>query len=143
MSFSDSRRTAGIYDDPHLKALALEAAASERPISPLDLFGFAPMAPQQPAMPPVLLQLAQLLRDRVDAESLPRPRGNVPGTDVPDIGVPEDATEYLGHPPKTLDTGIGARMPQSSIDPRMRILRPPEPIDEIVRMPPPMFRVSF
>lgn len=134
MPISGSRRTTGIYDDPHLQALAFEAAAAEAPISALELFGLAPTVPQQPAIPPALLQLAhlaaldrpdlmQLARDQVDVEPLPDARGNIPGTSIPDFGVPEDATQYLGQPPRSYDFRIRKWPPggvPKSLPPRLR-----------------------
>jgi hypothetical protein len=106
MSFSDSRRTTGIYDDPHLQALALEAATSERPASALEWFGLAPTVPQQPAISPVLLQLlAQMARDKVETDPLVDPRGNIPGTNIPDRGVPEAAREKF--PKRDFDVDLG------------------------------------
>ena len=94
MSLSDNRPTAGMYNDPLLKALALGAAASGPPMSGLDVFGFSRPAPQQAAMPPVLLQLiAQLSRDRVETDPSWK---MIPGTNIPDTGVREDAPRRLG-----------------------------------------------
>lgn len=122
MSFSDSRRTAGIYDDPNLRALALEAATSGRPTSAFDLFGLAPTVPQQPAIPPVLLQLiAQMARDKVEAEPLPDPRGNIPGTNIPNRGMPEGAYEKFRKVDYGVDPNIHIKLPDANLDPEMEL----------------------
>jgi hypothetical protein len=130
MSLSDDRRTAGIYGDPVLKALALDAAASGQPISSLDVFGVPRPAQQQPSVPPVLLRLiAQMMRDKVETDPLPDPRGNIPGTDTPDRSEPESWSSPFVTPNYDVDLGI-ERKPDPNLDRNMTlpsILQAPVP----------------
>jgi hypothetical protein len=122
MALFDDRRTTGIYDDPHLQALALEAVKSGRSISPFNFFGLPPMAPQQPAMPPALLQLiAQMARESVETEPSWK---MIDGTNIPDMGVREDAPRRLG--PKEnyeVDLDIETK-PDPELDRGMLLSRP-------------------
>jgi len=122
MALSDGRRTTGIYDDPHLQALALEGVGSGRPISPFDFFSLAPPAQRQPAMPPpALLQLiAQMARDQVETGPLPDPRGTIPGTGIPDRSEPESWSSPFVTPNYKVDLGI-ERKPDPNLDRDMEL----------------------
>src|SRR5258706_10141240 len=124
MSLSNNRPAVGIYDDPLLKALALDTAASGQPISSLDVFfgfGLPAAAPQPLTIPPVLLQLiAQMARERVETGPLPDPRQTIPGTDIPDRSKPESSSSPFVTPNFKVDLGI-ERQPDPNVDRNMEL----------------------
>lgn len=66
--------------------------------------------------------------DAIEVQPLPDPRGNIPGTDIPDRGQPEDATaQPFSQPDGAVDLGI-SRGKVPNIDLLMELLRIPQDV---------------
>jgi hypothetical protein len=127
---------------------SLSHAPNQAGVLSMDWRGWVPLGPLPPPDPQMALRLIsadaalrnlmrrspaaapRTRRDDVQIDPLPDPKGNIPGTNIPDEGRPEDATGtgLEWRPDPNVEPGIGAVFPDLDIDRWMRVINPQRPI---------------